>query len=210
VLVDPGMRYPGTLLVVVVSVVSESRAIVRGLVAAKAWVVRRRLAAVCLREPVSHVGKVKLLVHTFDHIPVHVVDRIWAGAWAAAPTDDVSAELATCTRNLVMTCGGCASSHQVSIHRLWPRPLLCQTRLSNHAPCPVPARGQVRRQEVAGVSVDDVVEPGRHRLKPTSGWVQSATSLIAIEGPVTPVRGGGVHVVVVLVKGDATTEIVPS
>ena len=31
-----------------------------------------------------------------------------------------------------------------------------------HAPCPVPARGQVRRQEVAGVSVDDVVEPGRH------------------------------------------------
>ena len=81
---------------------------------------------------------------------------------------------------------------------------------TDHAPCPVPARGQVRRQEVAGVSVDDVVEPGRHlyirpmmmlkrnvkynmlnvdhscyRLKPTSGWVQSATSLIAIEGPVT-------------------------
>ena len=24
-----------------------------------------------------------------------------------------------------------------------------------------------------------------YRLKPTSGWVQSATSLIAIEGPVT-------------------------
>ena len=33
---------------------------------------------------------------------------------------------------------------------------------TDHAPCPVPARGQVRRQEVAGVSVDDVVEPGRH------------------------------------------------
>ena len=31
-----------------------------------------------------------------------------------------------------------------------------------HAPCPVPARGQVRRQEVASISVDDVVEPWRH------------------------------------------------
>ena len=33
---------------------------------------------------------------------------------------------------------------------------------TDHAPCPVPARGQVRRQEVAGFSVNDVVEPGRH------------------------------------------------
>ena len=33
---------------------------------------------------------------------------------------------------------------------------------TDHAPCPVPARGQVRRQEVTGISVDDVVKPGRH------------------------------------------------
>ena len=95
------------------------------------------------------------------------------------------------------------------------------------------------------------VDHSCYRLKPTRSWVQSATSFIAIEGPVTlyhdllghqtklsmnhhlvesnkisfhlsvftdlsylylmyPVRGGGVHAVVVPVKGDATTEIVPS
>ena len=31
-----------------------------------------------------------------------------------------------------------------------------------HAPCPVPARGQVRRQEVASISINDVIEPGRY------------------------------------------------
>ena len=101
------------------------------------------------------------------------------------------------------------------------------------------------------VKYNTYVDHSCYRLKPTCGWVQSATSLIAIEGPVTlyhdllghptklsmnhhlvkgnkisfhfsvftdlsylylmyPVRRCGVHVVVVPVKGDATTEIVPS
>jgi len=57
VLVHPWMGDARTLLVVVVSVITESWAIIGGLASSKAWVVCRWLTAVGLREPVPHVGQ---------------------------------------------------------------------------------------------------------------------------------------------------------
>jgi len=90
--------------VIVISIVTEAGAVIGGLVSAKVLVVGRRLTTVGLGKPVPHVGQVELLIHTLYHIPVHVVDCIWARAWAAAPADDVSAELSAGAGHTVMPC----------------------------------------------------------------------------------------------------------